>query len=117
MPLPVPNLKKVITESLLINAITKDTTNYYISFLKPKQLAKVRYIVVYTAKDVTKINTNDASQILNKIAVTEDDQGFSIEVPNYKMIGKTAFAFTFVDYYANESPETIIDLKVETQIK
>ena len=117
LPLPVPNLKKVITESLLINAITKDTTNYYISFLKPKQLAKVRYIVVYTAKDVTKINTNDASQILNKIAVTEDDQGFSIEVPNYKMIGKTAFAFTFVDYYANESPETIIDLKVETQIK
>ena len=57
------------------------------------------------------------SQILDKIAVTEENEGFNIEVPDYKMIGKTAFAFTFVDYYANESPETIIDLQVETQTK
>jgi uncharacterized lipoprotein YddW (UPF0748 family) len=117
LPLPVPNLKKVITESLLINSITKDTTNYYISFQKPKQLAKVRYIMVYGAKDVSKININDASQILDKIAVTEENEAFNIEVADYKMIGKTAFAFTFVDYYANESPETIIDLQVETQTK
>ncbi|MBW4361005.1 glycoside hydrolase family 10 protein [Flavobacterium taihuense] len=117
LPLPVPNFKKAITESLLINSITKDTTNYYISFQKPKQLTKVRYIVVYGAKDVSKINTNDASQILDKIAVTEENGAFNIEVPDYKMIGKTAFAFTFVDYYANESPETIIDLQVETQTK
>jgi len=117
LPLPVPNFKKEITESLLINSITKDTTHYYISFQKPKQLAKVRYIVVYGAKDVSKININDASQILDKIAVTEENEVFNIEVPDYKMIGKTAFAFTFVDYYANESPETIIDLQVETQTK
>jgi uncharacterized lipoprotein YddW (UPF0748 family) len=117
LPLPVPNLKKEITESLLINSITKDTTNYYISFQKPKQLAKVRYIIVYGAKDVSKININDASQILDKIAVAEENEAFNIEVADYKMIGKTAFAFTFVDYYANESPETIIDLQVETQTK
>lgn len=117
LPLPVPNLKKAITESLLINSITKDTSNYYISFQKPKQLAKVRYIIVYGAKDVSKININDASQIIDKIAVTEENEAFNIEVADYKMIGKTAFAFTFVDYYANESPETIIDLQVETQTK
>jgi uncharacterized lipoprotein YddW (UPF0748 family) len=117
LPLPVPNFKKSITETLIINSITKDTTNYYISFQKPKQLAKVRYIVVYGAQDASKINTNDASQILDKIAVTEENEGFEIEVAAYKMIDKKAFAFTFVDYYANESPETIIDLQVETQTK
>ncbi|HKO77220.1 MAG TPA: family 10 glycosylhydrolase [Flavobacterium sp.] len=115
LPLPVPNFKKTITESLLVNSITKDTANYYISFQKPKLLSKVRYIVVYGANDASKININDASQILDKIAVIEENEGFSIEVPEYKMIGKKAFAFTFVDYYANESPETIIDLQVETQ--
>ncbi|CAN1564165.1 Glycosyl hydrolase-like 10 [Flavobacteriaceae bacterium] len=117
LPLPVPNLKKEMTESLLINSITKDTSNYYISFQKPKQLGKVRYIIVYGTKDVSKININDASQILDKIAVTEENEAFNIEVAANKMIGKTAFAFTFVDYYANESPETIIDLQVETQRK
>jgi uncharacterized lipoprotein YddW (UPF0748 family) len=115
LPLPVPNFKKEITESLLINSITKDTANYYISFQKPKQLAKVRYIVVYGAKDASKININDASQILDKITVVEQNEAFNIEIPAHKMIGKTAFAFTFIDYYANESNETIIDLQVETQ--
>jgi uncharacterized lipoprotein YddW (UPF0748 family) len=117
LPLPVPNLKRTITESLLIKTITKDTANYYISFHRPKQLAKVRYIVVYGAKDASKINIHDASQILDKIAVYEENNGFEIEVPVDKMIDKKAFAFTFVDYYANESPETIIDLEVETQTK
>ncbi len=115
LPSPVPNLKKVITESLLINSITKDSTTYYVAFQKPKQLAKVRYIVVYGAKDISKINSNDASQILDKINITEDNQAFEIEIAANKMIDKTAFAFTFVDYYANESPEVIIDLKVEIQ--
>jgi uncharacterized lipoprotein YddW (UPF0748 family) len=117
LPLPVPNFKKEINESLLINSITKDSSTYYISFQKPKQLAKVRYIVVYGAKDVSKININDASQILDKIAVIEENEAINIEVAEYKMIGKTAFAFTFIDYYANESPEVIIDLQVETQTK
>jgi hypothetical protein len=117
LPLPVPNLKKTITETLLINSITKDTASYYISFQKPQQLNQVRYIIVYAAKNSTKINTSDATQIMEKIAVVEENNQFSIEVPAYKMIGKTAFAFTFVDYYANESPETVIDLETETQTK
>lgn len=117
LPLPVPNLKKTITERLLINSVTKDTASYYIAFQKPEQLAKVRYIIVYAAKNSAKININDATQIMEKIAVTEVNNEFNIEVPAYKMIGKAAFAFTFVDYYANESPETVIDLEVETQTK
>ncbi|WP_281321913.1 glycoside hydrolase family 10 protein [Flavobacterium aestivum] len=113
LPLPVPHFKKEITDSLAISSITKDSVNYYISFQKP--ITKVRYIVVYGAKDVSKIDINDASQILEKIAVLDENKDFNIQVPCYKLIGNTAFAFTFVDYYANESPETIIDLKVETQ--
>ncbi|WP_281225869.1 glycoside hydrolase family 10 protein [Flavobacterium aquiphilum] len=117
LPLPVPNFKKQITETLLINSITKDADFYYISFKKPAQLAKVRYIVVYGAKDTSKINIKDACQILDKIAVVEENGTYQIEVPANLMIGKAAFAFTFVDHYANESPETVIDLQVETQTK
>ncbi|WP_348797117.1 glycoside hydrolase family 10 protein [Flavobacterium adhaerens] len=115
LPLPVPNFKKVLTENLLIDSITKDTDNYYISFQKPKELIQIRYIVVYAAKDASKINTKDPSQILEKIAVYEENNKFNIEVPAYKMIGKKAFAFTYVDFYANESPETVIDLEVEVE--
>jgi len=117
LPLPVPNFKKNITESLLIDSITKDTASYYISFQKPQQLTKVRYIIVYAAKNSAKINIKDPSQIIEKIAVVKENNEYNIEVPAFKMIGKAAFAFTFVDYYANESPETIIDLEVETQTK
>ncbi|HSD07143.1 MAG TPA: hypothetical protein VLC96_07800, partial [Flavobacterium sp.] len=110
-PLPVPNFKKVITESLLINSVSEDSTQFYISFQKPKLPTKVRYIVVYAAKNSAKININDATQIIEKIAVVEDNNQFNIEVPVYKMADKKSLAFTFVDYYANESPQTVIDLE------
>jgi uncharacterized lipoprotein YddW (UPF0748 family) len=116
LPLAVPHLKKEISDSILINSITKDTVNYYISFQKPEK-TKVRYIVVYGAKNVSKINSCDPSQILEKIAVQDDNPDYYIQIPCYKLIGLTAFAFTYIDYYANESPETVIDLKVETQTK
>lgn len=110
LPLPVPNLKKDITESLQINSVAKDTTTYYITLQKPSKLTQVRYIVVYAAKNSSKINTEDASQIIDKITVFEENNEYNIEVPLYKMAGKKALAFTFVDYFANESPETVIDL-------
>jgi uncharacterized lipoprotein YddW (UPF0748 family) len=116
LPLPVPHFKKTITDSLVINSITKDTAYYYVSFQKPLNTL-LRYVVVYGAKDVSKIDLNDPSQILEKIAVKIENEVFTIQVPSYKLIGNKAIAFTFVDYYANESPETIIDLQVETQTK
>ena len=111
LPLPVPNLKKNITESLLINSISEDTTHFYIAFQRPKILSKVRYIVVYAAKNSAKININDPSQIIEKIAVAEENNEFNIEVPINKVGDKKSLAFTFVDYYANESPQTVIDLE------
>jgi len=116
LPLPVPNFKKAITDSLVINSITKDTAYYYVSFQKPLN-TMLRYVVVYGAKDVSKIDINDPSQIIEKIAIKVENDAFNIQVPAYKLIGNTAFAFTFIDYYANESSETIIDLQVETQTK
>ena len=73
LPLPVPNFKKTITETLL-QFHTKDTANYYISFQKPKLLSKVKYSGV-RCQSASKININDASQILDKIAVTEENEG------------------------------------------
>jgi hypothetical protein len=96
---------------LQINSVAKDTSYYYITFQKPKLLTKVRYIVVYAAKNSAKINTKDPSQIIDKIAVAEENNEFHIEIPLDNMIGKKTLAFTYVDYYANESAETAIDLE------
>jgi uncharacterized lipoprotein YddW (UPF0748 family) len=117
LPLPVPNMRKKISDTLSINSITKDTASYYISFQKQNLPSQVRYIIVYAAKNVTLINTNDPSQIMDKIAVFEENNEYNIEIPAQNMIGKRAFAFTFIDYYGNESPVTVIDLEVETQTK
>lgn len=111
LPLPVPNFKKDISECLQINSVAKDTTHYYVAFKKLNTLTQVRYIIVYAAKNASKINTNDARQIIDKIAVVEKNDEYSIEVPIYKMTDKATLAFTFVDYYANESHETVIDLE------
>lgn len=110
LPLPVPNFKKDLVEYLQINSVAKDRTDYYITFQKPNSLTRVRYIMVYASQNASTINVEDPSQIIDKIAVYEENNEYNIAIPIYKTTGNKTLAFTFVDYYANESPETIIDL-------
>lgn len=117
LPLPVPNLKKNISETLEISSINKDKDTFYISFQPLKQLAKARYIVVYSAQDSSKINIADPSQILAKMALEQNDPFMQIKLAESILKDSSVLAFTFVDYYANESPEIIIELEPESQTK
>lgn len=68
-------------------------------------------MVIYGADHISKINTNDATQIIEKIRVREVDSEFKFSVLTQKMNQYKACAVTFIDYFANESTPTTIDLK------
>jgi hypothetical protein len=64
---------------------------------------------VYRAKRVAKIDTNDPSQIINKITLDPYDDFVFVPIPNIKENEHSSFAFTYVDYYGNESSPTIVN--------
>jgi uncharacterized lipoprotein YddW (UPF0748 family) len=110
LPAAVPNLKRSITAVPTVNKFAKNSAAYTFSIQSPLD-TKVRYIVVYGAKHLSKINTNDASQIIDKIAVHVINNEITFSIPAQKMKPYKACAVTFIDYAANESTPTAINLK------
>ena len=110
LPPAVPNLKRIVIDIPTVNEFSKDTLKYYFNIKSPLN-TKVRYIVVYGADHISRINTNDATQIIDKIMVHEIDGTISFSIPAEKMNQYKACAVTFIDYFANESTPTTIDTK------
>ncbi|PXY40537.1 glycosyl hydrolase [Flavobacterium cheongpyeongense] len=110
LPAAVPNLKRVIIDTPVVNEYKKDSLRYTINIQSPLN-TKVRYIVVYGAEHISKININDASQIVQKVTICQNNGTISFSIPAEKMNPYKACAVTFIDYFANESTPTIIDLK------
>lgn len=110
LPAPVPNLKHVIIDTPVVNEYTKDSTKYTFNIKDPLN-TKVRYMVIYGAEHISKININDATQIVDKVTVCESTGTFTFSITAEKMNQYKACAVTFIDYFANESTPTIIDLK------
>jgi uncharacterized lipoprotein YddW (UPF0748 family) len=115
LPAAVPNLKHVIIDTPTINEFVKDSTSYNFNIKYPFN-TKVRYIVVYGAEDASKIDINNASQIISKIWVKENTGTISFSVPKEKMNQYKVCAVTFIDYFANESSPTTIDLSTTFKI-
>jgi hypothetical protein len=114
LPLAVPNLKKIVIDVPTINSIAKDSSSYAINIKYPLN-SKIRYIVVYSAKNVAQIDVNDPSQIIDKIAFQEKSDTISICIPQYKLDTNLTCAITFIDFYGNESVGTIFDLATQTK--
>lgn len=110
LPAAVPNLKRSITVVPTVNKFAKNSAAYTFSIQSPLD-TKVRYMVVYGAKHLSKINTNDASQIIDKIAVHVVNNEITFSIPAQKMKPYKAYAVTFIDYASNESAPTVINLK------
>lgn len=110
LPPAVPNLKRIVIDIPTVNEFSKDSTKYYFNIKSPLN-TKVRYIVVYGADHISRINTNDATQIIDKIMVHEIDGTISFSISAEKMNQYKACAVTFIDYFANESTPTTIDTK------
>ncbi|MGO4773589.1 glycoside hydrolase family 10 protein [Flavobacterium sp. W22_SRS_FK3] len=110
LPAAVPNLKHIIIDTPVVNEYSKDSMNYMFSIKDPLN-TKVRYMVIYGADQISKINIHDATQIVEKVPVCENAGTFSFSISAEKMNQYKACAITFIDYFANESTPTIIDLK------
>jgi uncharacterized lipoprotein YddW (UPF0748 family) len=110
IPFAVPHSKRIVVDNPTITSITKDSLNYVFSLQDPLN-TKVRYIVVYGAQKIRKIDINDPSQIVDKILF----EGNPICIPISKMNDETFGAFTFIDYYGNESAPTTFNLPLATE--
>ncbi|WP_163399708.1 glycoside hydrolase family 10 protein [Flavobacterium fluviatile] len=110
LPPAVPNLKRIIIDTPFINEYAKDSLRYTFSIKSPLN-TKVRYLVIYGADHISKIDINDPRQIIEKVRVHENEGGILLSVAIQKINQYKACAVTFIDYFANESTPTIIDLK------
>ena len=106
----VPNLKHVIIDTPVITEFAQDSLKYRFTIKDPLN-TKVRYMVLYGADHISKIDINDARQIIDKVIVRQDTGDILISATAAKMNPYKACAITFIDYFANESTPTIIDLK------
>jgi hypothetical protein len=66
----------------------------------------VRYVVVYGAQNGVKLNTNEASQMMDKIVFNQNP----IIIPLQNLKNCDALAISFIDYFGNESESTILNL-------
>jgi uncharacterized lipoprotein YddW (UPF0748 family) len=110
LPAAVPNLKHIVIDTPVVNQFQKDSSNYWFNIKSPLN-TKVRYMVIYAAEHRDKVNINDATQIIDKIRVYENNGTIKFAVPSEKMKSYKACAMTFIDYFANESTPTAVDLK------
>ncbi|WP_163409817.1 glycoside hydrolase family 10 protein [Flavobacterium ajazii] len=110
LPAAVPNLKRVIIDTPFVNEYAKDSLRYTFKIKSPLN-TKVRYMVVYGADHISRIDINDARQIVEKVRTNENEGTISFSLPAGKLNQYKACAVTFIDYFANESTPTIIDLK------
>ncbi len=107
LPTVVPNNVKKITIIPTVNSILTDPISSRFNVTYPL-LSKVRYVMVYGSKFNSKININDPSHIIDKIAFKENSDTVEVVIPTYKLDKNTTCAITFIDFYGNESDPTLV---------
>lgn len=115
LPAPVPNLKHIVIDIPVLNEFQKDSTKYSFNIKSPLN-TQVRYMVIYGGENISKVDINDPSKIIDKVAVNQYDGTILFSIPAEKMNQYKACAVTFIDYFANESTPTFIDLKKPIKI-
>lgn len=108
LPNVVPNsVKKMVIVPSANNILTNSISSSF--NVKYPLYSKVRYVMVYGAKFNSKIDVNDPSQIIDKIAFKENIDTVAVVIPNYKLDKNTTCAITFIDFYGNESAPTLVN--------
>ena len=108
LPNVVPNsVKKMVIVPSANNILTNQISSSF--NVKYPLYSKVRYVMVYGAKFNSKIDVNDPSQIIDKIAFKENIDTVAVVIPNYKLDKNTSCAITFIDFYGNESEPTLVN--------
>jgi hypothetical protein len=110
-----PALPTVVPSSVKKMAIVPTANNILINPISSRfnvtypLYSKVRYVVVYSAKFNSKIDVNDPSQIIDKIAFKDNVDTVEVVIPTYKLDKNTTCAITFIDFYGNESDPTLVN--------
>jgi uncharacterized lipoprotein YddW (UPF0748 family) len=112
IPLPVPSSIREGLEKPLIHSFTKERDVYRFSF-KKTQSEQIRYIVVYSANDHAKLDCNDPSQIVEKVFIDAKSESIPFSISKDKLNNAKKMAFTFIDFYGNESIPEIINTNTE----
>ena len=112
IPLPVPSSIKAGTERPLVAVFSKEVNSYHFSFKKTAS-EQIRYIVVYSAEGSMKIDSNDPSQIIEKFFINPKTDSIKLLLSKDQLHNKNKVAFTFIDFYGNESVPDIINLHTE----
>jgi hypothetical protein len=105
LPPVVPYGKRTVTEKPMPISIDEKIDNCIVDLKNPIH-TKVRYVVVYGAQNGVKLNTNDASQMMDKIVFNQNP----IIIPFQNLKNCDALAISFIDYFGNESESTILNL-------
>jgi hypothetical protein len=74
----------------------------------------MRYVLVYGSKNSEKIDVNNPSQIIDKIAFKEKKDSISIVIKRKKLEINNSYALSFIDFYGNESEATLLKTIPET---
>jgi hypothetical protein len=112
IPLPVPSSVKTGNERPLINTYNKQGNSYQFSF-KKTQSEQIRYIVVYSTENNMRIDINNPSQIVEKVYIDAKNESIKYSITKDKLNKAKKVAFTFIDFYGNESVPEIVNLNIE----
>ncbi|EIA08732.1 glycoside hydrolase family 10 protein [Flavobacterium frigoris] len=114
LPYVVPNSRKTVVDVPTVCNATKDNDFYTYTINYPAK-SKVRYVLVYAAKNLEKIDVTDPSQIIDKIAIKEKKDSISIVIKKNKFEKNNSYALSFIDFYGNESAATLLKNTAETK--
>ncbi len=106
--------KNKIVEVPTVCNITKNATCNTVTLEYPSK-NKMRYVVVYGAKNNEKIDANNPSQILDKIAFNEKKDSITITIKKELLDQNTHYGLSFIDLYGNESDITILNKTSENK--
>ncbi len=111
LPWVVPNFVKKVIAIPTVNTLVKNELSSSFNVNYPLN-SQVRYIMVYAAQFSTKVDVNDPSQIMDKIAFNEKNEAVAVVIPNQKLDQNNSCAITFIDFYGNESEATIVNFSL-----
>lgn len=107
LPYVVPHSRKIGTEQPQVCdiKIKVDTAMVTLNFPTKDQ---VRYVLLYGAKNNSKLDVNNPSYIVDKIAFVEKRDTISLAIPKLYLEKNNSCAIAFIDYFGNESKPTFI---------
>ncbi len=108
LPYVVPKLKKTLYYCPEINNFSNDASNLNLSIKNPTDY-KVRYVMVYRAKNNFENDINNPSQIIQKVAVAKNCDSISVSISGKKSEDNGNCYITFIDYFGNESEPTKVN--------